>query len=251
MTSGTPDLSVVCPSCAERVSPYITECPYCGKRVRKRAPKLGSREDPANKAAKREKRRRRAPARPKFNTSSGRLLVVPGLLIGAVTLTILVRSHAIQVATLVLVGPISNDWPKLVSSPFVHLNLAYAFMVLVPFAIFGSVIERSLSAGPFVVLGTWLLAGAGGAWLSAGTGISIASGALAPAIAMTFACGMAALDARRGGDHDVDIVGPGVALVALCLLPALVIGATWQELVSGLVVGIGVGSLLTVRLRSA
>ena len=39
MSSG-PDLFVVCKSCGSEVSPYITECPYCGTRLRKRAPKL-------------------------------------------------------------------------------------------------------------------------------------------------------------------------------------------------------------------
>src|SRR2546430_1105281 len=39
MASG-PDLFVVCKNCGSEVSPYITECPYCGTRLRKRAPKL-------------------------------------------------------------------------------------------------------------------------------------------------------------------------------------------------------------------
>src|SRR3954447_24610179 len=34
------ELSVVCKNCGEEVSPYVTECPYCGTRIRKRAPKL-------------------------------------------------------------------------------------------------------------------------------------------------------------------------------------------------------------------
>src|SRR3954447_4607768 len=34
------DLNVVCKNCGSEVSPYITECPYCGQRLRKRAPKL-------------------------------------------------------------------------------------------------------------------------------------------------------------------------------------------------------------------
>src|SRR3954468_16970626 len=38
--AGTPDLFVVCKNCRAEVSPYITECPYCGHRLRKRAPKL-------------------------------------------------------------------------------------------------------------------------------------------------------------------------------------------------------------------
>ena len=35
-----PELSVVCKNCGSEVSPYVTECPYCGTRLRKRAPKL-------------------------------------------------------------------------------------------------------------------------------------------------------------------------------------------------------------------
>ncbi|KAA0269287.1 MAG: zinc-ribbon domain-containing protein, partial [Acidobacteria bacterium] len=38
--SQTPELSVVCRSCGSEVSPYVTECPYCGHRLRKRAPRL-------------------------------------------------------------------------------------------------------------------------------------------------------------------------------------------------------------------
>src|SRR5579863_4705967 len=40
MSTGNPDLFVICRSCGSEVSPYITECPYCGNRLRKRAPKL-------------------------------------------------------------------------------------------------------------------------------------------------------------------------------------------------------------------
>ena len=74
-----PELSVVCKSCGSEVSPYVTECPYCGTRLRKRAPKLERRGDElqaarrgatADAAARRERRaraarlaRRRAPLR--------------------------------------------------------------------------------------------------------------------------------------------------------------------------------------------
>src|SRR5580765_6948563 len=46
MASG-PDLFVVCKSCGSEVSPYITECPYCGTRLRKRAPKIERPDAPA------------------------------------------------------------------------------------------------------------------------------------------------------------------------------------------------------------
>src|SRR5438874_2651464 len=38
--SSSADLFVVCKQCGSEVSPYITECPYCGHRLRRRAPKL-------------------------------------------------------------------------------------------------------------------------------------------------------------------------------------------------------------------
>ena len=38
-----PDLFVVCKNCGSEVSPYVTECPYCGTRLRKRAPKIDTR----------------------------------------------------------------------------------------------------------------------------------------------------------------------------------------------------------------
>ena len=45
-----PELSVVCKSCGSEVSPYVTECPYCGTRLRKRAPKLERRGDELRRA---------------------------------------------------------------------------------------------------------------------------------------------------------------------------------------------------------
>src|SRR5438270_13154624 len=56
MSTGNPDLFVICRSCGSEVSPYITECPYCGNRLRKRAPKL----DRHGRVA--EAPRRRAPS---------------------------------------------------------------------------------------------------------------------------------------------------------------------------------------------
>ena len=43
----TPDLFVVCKNCGNEVSPYITECPYCGTRLRKRAPRIERPDEPA------------------------------------------------------------------------------------------------------------------------------------------------------------------------------------------------------------
>src|SRR4051794_18904377 len=56
--AGSPDLFVVCKNCRAEVSPYITECPYCGHRLRKRAPKLD------RETAPRRERSRRGPSPP-------------------------------------------------------------------------------------------------------------------------------------------------------------------------------------------
>src|SRR5207249_7146756 len=72
MSSGA-DLFVVCKQCGSEVSPYITECPYCGNRLRKRAPKL--------EKARRQAERRTRQARP----SLGRLRKgeIPGIRVDA------------------------------------------------------------------------------------------------------------------------------------------------------------------------
>ena len=59
-----PELSVVCRNCGSEVSPYVTECPYCGHRVRKRAPKLQRDGDEITiREGRREKKLRRGAER--------------------------------------------------------------------------------------------------------------------------------------------------------------------------------------------
>jgi len=62
-----PELFVICTNCGSEVSPYVTECPYCGTRLRKRAPKLERRGD---ELAAKEKRRRRARSDSRTRSSS-------------------------------------------------------------------------------------------------------------------------------------------------------------------------------------
>ena len=238
---------VVCPSCSSEVSPYVTECPYCGKRVQKRAPKLGSAEPKKKKKRKRPERKTRS-GMPRIELGDNRLLAVPALIIGSAALSVLVRTGVVNASSVAVIGHLNGDWVKLLTAPFVNSNIAYGFVVLVAFALFGSRIEQRFSAGSLVVIVMWLLSGALGAWLSAETVISLAAGALAPATAVTVACGMSAVEARRD-DGDTDIVGPGVVLAVLVLMPPLVAGATWMEVFAGLIVGIGAGSSIVMADR--
>src|SRR5213078_1848302 len=64
MPDTSPELSVVCRNCGSEVSPYVTECPYCGTRIRKRAPKLQREGDEIRiREGRRERKARRAAGR--------------------------------------------------------------------------------------------------------------------------------------------------------------------------------------------
>ena len=56
------ELRVICKNCGSEVSPYVTECPYCGARLRKRAPKLERRGDGLEPKPPRRRPRRFIPA---------------------------------------------------------------------------------------------------------------------------------------------------------------------------------------------
>ncbi|HET6831196.1 MAG TPA: zinc-ribbon domain-containing protein, partial [Solirubrobacterales bacterium] len=86
-------MSVVCRSCGSEVSPYVTECPYCGHRLRKRAPRLEREGDEIKvRESRRDRRRRRRAERAAERAASaaaGRPLATGvTLLAGAVLLVI-------------------------------------------------------------------------------------------------------------------------------------------------------------------
>src|SRR3954453_13851142 len=103
MASG-PDLYVVCRSCGSEVSPYITECPYCGNRLRKRAPKLDKGGGP--KPAK-QRRRPSAPSLSRLRPgempgirADGRPLATIVLVLGAAVFTVLLKSTIVSLSLL-------------------------------------------------------------------------------------------------------------------------------------------------------
>ena len=71
------DLFVVCHSCGAEVSKYVTECPYCGERVQKRAPKIARGQIAAGgPKPKRQRRVRRSRDSSRFTTQSQVVAVV-------------------------------------------------------------------------------------------------------------------------------------------------------------------------------
>src|SRR5208282_1634264 len=113
MSSGA-DLFVVCKQCGSEVSPYITECPYCGHRLRRRAPKL----PPAN-----------APTR---STLRGR---ARSLLTGSKPVSVVEHAEPLLYVHMAVIGPLQGDWWKLLTNGFAYVDGVYAFVAILTVAI--------------------------------------------------------------------------------------------------------------------
>jgi membrane associated rhomboid family serine protease len=254
--AGTPDLFVVCKNCGSEVSPYITECPYCGNRLRKRAPKIER--DASGES--RPKERRRAPRPP----SLGRLRAgeIPGIRVDEdrrpyVTMALVVLG-ALGFLTLAFVGkadvalfgpPGAEVW-RYVTAPFVQGSAWSQLAVLVPIAVFGTLLERR--HGPVVVLVLWLVAASGGVALAAelGPDFTLVLGANGAALAFIAAWAVPVLFARRRDGPDADEADLLGALVLAVLVAALPLADTLMSPVAGSFGGV-VGLLTGVLLARA
>src|SRR5690349_7615428 len=111
MSSG-PDLFLVCKSCGAEVSPYITECPYCGTRIQKRAPKLDR--GGVSRGARRGRSRPQLP-RLRPNEIPGiradrRPWVVWGLVLASVLVTVALKSGLLSYADLYYGAGAEDPW---------------------------------------------------------------------------------------------------------------------------------------------
>ena len=215
------DLFVVCknPDCGAEVSPYVTECPYCGTRLRKRAPKL-------DKGLQRVARSRRVPT-----PSLGRLRAgeIPGIradrgpyatgliILGTCGVWIATRANYLSPTNLVATaakGQLGHDWWHVLTTPFTYYDYfapsfssfgsgVYQFTTLFAVALFGWLIERR--HGPLVVLLLFLLG----------------------AFALLCAWAVPDLLARRRHEgYDGDLLGAGVIALALLAMPIVRPGAS-------------------------
>jgi membrane associated rhomboid family serine protease len=245
-----PDLFVVCKNCSSEVSPYVTECPYCGQRVRKRAPKI-ERGEPVEP---------KAPRRARSRTSLPRLRrgEIPGIATETrpygtlVVMAVWAADRGLVVRNLVAFDPLGSDYWKLVTTSFVHFDhFGYAFIALTAVGVFGTLLERRFGL-PFVVL-TFLLAGAGGAALELGLqDFGLAVGANGAALGLL--CAWLTDDwlaRRRGDDRENDLLGVYVIAAVLVLLSLTTEEANISAAVGGALVGALIGLLLPVLTRKA
>ena len=257
MTSGA-DLFVVCKQCGSEVSPYVTECPYCGTRLRRRAPKLPPANAPVRGATLRERARSllsrsrpapvgaRRPVRVRTRVQPGRWAAerpYATMALVAASCVAWVVQHAEPELYLhaAMIGPLGGDWWKLLSSGFVYVDGWYAFVAIVAVAIFGWLVERR--HGPAAVLALFLGAGAiGGLLASAMYELPLVSGGNAGALALLAAWAAPDLEAARAGLYrEGDLLGAGALAALLLALPFARPEASWVAGVVGGLLGLAAG----------
>ena len=148
------DLNVICKNCGSEVSPYITECPYCGQRLRKRAPKL-SRQDEGGEvelapvteeAVPPAPPRRERVERPLTWLSAQRPYATMALVLAGAVVYLVDQAGSLGFFDLgAIIGPLDGDWWRLVAAQFNYDNVGYLFAVGVAMAIFGTSLERRYS----------------------------------------------------------------------------------------------------------
>jgi membrane associated rhomboid family serine protease len=224
------DLNVVCKNCGSEVSPYITECPYCGQRLRKRAPKLSRHDEggevefaPVEKT-KRFRRRRREPRseRPLTWLAAQRPYVSIALVLAGAAVYLVNQGGTLGYHDLGAVfGPLDGDWWRLFAAPFNYDNVGYLFVVGLAVAIFGSSLERRYSG--LATAGIFLACGALGMYLAtAFEDFPIAIGGNGAALGLIGAWLVRDLRDRRSGyDTESDLLGVAAVAAVLAAMPIL------------------------------
>jgi hypothetical protein len=251
--AGTPDLFVVCKNCRAEVSPYITECPYCGHRLRKRAPKL---EKGAPPRRQRGRGRRSAPGLGRLRAGE-----IPGirgegppyativLVVASAVVTLLARAGILDPLDIALLAGTGGDWWRPITTQFFYPSTAYEVIALGTIFLFGWLLERRHGAwAPLLVA---VVGGAAGMGLTlAADNVAFATGGNGPALAMLAAWVVADLQRlRREEDVESDLLGVAAIAIILVLLPAAVEDAHPLAGAGGGLAGLVLGFLLSGRGR--
>lgn len=268
MSSGA-DLFVVCKQCGSEVSPYVTECPYCGTRLRRRAPKLPRVHAPTRPTTGRGRlkslrgagrgstgTRTRSSSRGLGRWAATRPYATAALVAACCVSWIVFHAQPSVYGHMAIQGPINGDWWKLFTSEFASLYGPYAFAGIFTLAIFGWLLEAR--HGPAVVLALFFGAGAAGALAADATyAIPLANGPNGAALAL-LACWAAPdlRDARAGAFYEGDLLGAGAIATLMLAMPfaipdqvfittssILAVGseASWLAGVVGAAIGLLVG----------
>lgn len=260
--SPEPELFVICPTCSSEVSPYVTECPYCGNRLRKRAPDLKKQGGVKKKRSLRAGRRLhgasgRAGGRRERavggRTGAGAWLESadekPRATIALVGAAIVASVIAISFSganagwiyeNLVSGGAIGETPWKLLSAPFLNYSFASGFVCLTAFALFGGGIERRCGARGAIIV--WIVCGALGVIAAPLIGGGGAAGSYAAAVGSLLAWTI--LVHSRGELRELDLYGLTAVAAVLFLLPLASLESVWTQ-AGGVLGGVLCGLVLS------
>jgi membrane associated rhomboid family serine protease len=255
MTVSETELSVICKNCGSEVSPYVTECPYCGARLRKRAPKLERRGDGLEPKPRRGRRRRLGRRGATAGARPVRPYATLAAILGSAVLLLVQKASGDPLSTFGgLIVPLEDGWWRFLTAPFAYTDVGYLFVVAVGLAIFAVGLERRLGSGPTAVL----LVGCGALGMLVANGIANAqdhveviaggNGMALGALAAWFALRRA--EAGQAIDQDYDAIGVVVAAAVLLALPIFDSSANVFAGLIGGVVG-GLAGLTAAALRPA
>jgi hypothetical protein len=248
MMPSSADLFVVCKKCGSEVSPYITECPYCGHRLRRRAPKLPRERLGGARQGLLEKTRlgRLRPGEMAGVRAEGPPYASLALVAVAAVAWIASQGGYLKVEKLIVVGPLHGDWWRPFSSTFIYgsgfsAGLAM-FATLLAVAVFGGLLERQ--HGPLVVIFLCFAAQLAGTLAAEAIyPVAFVTGANAGALALLAAwAGPNLLAVRAGEYYEADLLGAAAFAAVLLALPFARGEMSWLAGVTGAAIGLALGA---------
>jgi membrane associated rhomboid family serine protease len=251
------ELRVICKNCGSEVSPYVTECPYCGARLRKRAPKLERRGDALEPRPRRRSPGRLIPERLRrraLSLGAEKPYATGAVIAGSAVLLLVQKASGDPVSTFGgLIVPLEDQWWRFLTAPFAYVDVGYMFIVALALAIFGISLERRLGSAATALL----MVACGSLGMLAASGIANAQGGVeviagGNGLALgTLVAWLAVRRAEAGAaiDQEYDRIGVAVAAVVLLALP---IFESTANVFAGLVGGLvgGIAGLLAAALRA-
>ena len=262
---------MVCKSCGSEVSPYVTECPYCGHRLRKRAPELEREGDEIKVRESRREKRRKAKAmkqlerdsaageqrRPRLAALSADdidrpVATVAALLIPAV-LMIVQRAVPLDASEAgAIVGPVGSEMWRYVTAPFVYVDVGALLVTGAAIWIFGTAVERRIgtlmTATLIFACGTLGMLAADAVASAEIIDFLVAAGGNGVALGLLGAWFvLARAEGENAYGETLDVLGAAVAAAVLLLLPLVESTADPVAGVVGGLVGLGLGWLAARR----